>query len=79
MMRSMSELNLAMIGFVIILIGFALVFISSSSKDSKVAVGGFIGPIPFGWANDPKMLPWIIAVTIVVAIIFLVMNLRGFP
>ena len=78
-MLIMAEINLVMVGFVIILIGFALVFISAfSGKDSKVAVGGFIGPIPFGWANDPKMLPWIMVLTVVIALVFLVLTLRGF-
>ena len=51
----MPEINLAMIGFVIILIGFALVFIGymTGAKDSKVAVGGVIGFAPFGFGNDP--------------------------
>ena len=76
----MPELNLISVGLVIILIGFALVFIGSflGGKNTKVAVGGFIGPIPFGWANDPKMLPWIIALTATVAIIFFVLINRGF-
>lgn len=76
----MPELNLAMIGFVIILIGFALIFVSAfSGKDAKVAVGGFIGPVPFGWANDPKLFPWIMILTAIIAIVFLIITLRGFP
>ena len=50
--------NMTSLGILVILIGFALVFIGASTginnKDTKVAVGGFIGFIPFGFANDKK-------------------------
>ena len=42
------------IGTLLVIIGFAIIFIGAlSSKDSntKVAVGGFIGFIPFGFGN----------------------------
>ena len=53
--------NLTSIGILIILIGFVLVFLGAltnlNSKDTKIAVGGFIGFIPFGFSND-KRLVW---------------------
>ena len=71
--------NLVLIGFVVIVIGIILILIGSLSgkADVKVGIGGFIGPLPFGWANDPKILPWIIALTAIIAIVFLIIVLRG--
>ena len=63
------------LGILLIIIGFIIVFfgVFKSSKESasgtKVAVGGFIGPIPFGFGND-KNLVWF--VTILSLVLFLV-------
>ncbi len=74
----MAEINLISIGLALIIIGFLIVVISSlSGKDVKVGFGGFVGPIPFGWANDPETGKWIIVITAIVAIVFLVAALRG--
>ena len=68
--------NLISIGIFVILIGFALVFIGaltslgSSQKDTKVAVGGFVGFIPFGFGNDKRMVWAIIGLTTLLAVIF---------
>lgn len=67
--------NLISIGILVILIGFVLVFIGaltslgSGQKDTKVAVGGFIGFIPFGFGND-KRLVWALVVLMGLALIF---------
>ena len=62
-------------GVVLIFLGFLLVLIGSllacGRGETKVAVGGFIGPIPFGWANDPRMLKWVMIVSVIVVIAFL--------
>ena len=39
------------------------------ASNTKVAVGGFIGPIPFGFGND-KNLVWFVA--ILSAVLFLI-------
>ncbi len=48
------------IGILVILLGFAIVFIGSflgtQKSETKVAVGGFVGFIPFGFASDKRML-----------------------
>ena len=63
--------NLVVIGFVLLFIAIVLIIIGMSGKgETKVAVGGFIGPIPFGWANEPKLLWAIITLTAIVAIVF---------
>ena len=55
--------QLISIGILVILIGFAIVFIGSflgaQKGETKVAVGGFVGFIPFGYWSDPK-LKWLV-------------------
>ena len=69
------------LGITIMIIGFIIVFFGTllSSKEStsktKVAVGGFIGFIPFGFGND-KNLVWF--VSILSLALFLVWLLFGF-
>jgi len=75
----MENYNLVSIGIFVILIGFILVFFgalsSSSTKDTKVAVGGFIGFIPFGFANDKRIMWVLIALMAFALVFFLVINL----
>tara|TARA_Y100000310_G_scaffold231819_1_gene234531 strand:- start:9631 stop:9882 length:252 start_codon:yes stop_codon:yes gene_type:complete len=67
--------NLTSIGILVILIGFALVFIGamtqsfSGKSDTKVAVGGFIGFIPFGFGNDKRMV-WVLITLMAIALVF---------
>ena len=68
-----KKMQLVNIGILVIFIGFMLVFIGllNSGKESssaKVAVGGFIGFIPFGFGNDRNMV-WF--ATILSAAVFL--------
>ena len=68
--------NLIAIGLAFILIGFALVFFGAlfSSSNSKVAVGGFLGPIPFGFANDKRLLYWVMGLTALVFVLWWMMR-----
>jgi len=72
--------NLISIGILVILIGFALVFIGAltnlgtSQKDTKVAVGGFVGFIPFGFGNDKKMVWTLVIIMSLLMIFFFAMN-----
>ena len=75
-MKKVPKMQLVNIGILVIFIGFILVFIGAlkAGKESTgtitiVAVGGFIGFIPFGFGND-KNLVWF--VTILSAVVFLV-------
>ena len=72
------ENNLIPLGIGIILLGFILVFAgaltSANSKDAKVAVGGFIGFIPFGFANDKKLVWVMIALMAFALVFFFIMN-----
>lgn len=65
--------HLISLGVVIIFIGFIIVFFgvlkgAKGTSSAKVAVGGFIGFIPFGFGND-KNLVWF--VTILSVVLFL--------
>ena len=67
--------QLISLGILLIVIGFIIVFFGifmsakQGTSSTKVAVGGFIGPIPFGFGND-KNLVWF--VTILSLVLFLV-------
>lgn len=74
------EANLILIGFIVIFIGILILIVGSilsAKTDAKVGFGGFIGPIPFGWANDPQILKIILIVTAIIAVIFFVLVLKG--
>ncbi len=65
------------IGFFVVVVGFAIIMIGAvlggGNGNAKVAIGGFIGPIPFGFANDPRMLKVVIAISVAIfALFFLV-------
>ena len=64
------------IGILVILLGFAIVFIGSflgtQKSEAKVAVGGFVGFIPFGFANDKRML-WILMVIMAALVLFFIL------
>ena len=67
------EQELISIGFILLFIGLFLIVlggISGGSGKSYVAVGGFVGPIPFGFANNPRMLRIITIITICLFILF---------
>ncbi|MCH7513802.1 MAG: hypothetical protein IH947_07640 [Bacteroidetes bacterium] len=63
--------QLISIGILIIFIGFAMVFISAftgQKSETKVAVGGLIGFIPFGFSNDKRLLWVILGLTALLAL-----------
>ena len=72
--------NMASLGILVILIGFALVFIGALTQaftgksDTKVAVGGFIGFIPFGFGNYKRIVLAFIALMAVALAFFFIMN-----
>ena len=65
-----------LIGFVLLFLGIIFIIVSSflqGDKNTKtnVAVGGFIGPIPFGFFSNKKMLvPFLIIMTCLVVVYF---------
>lgn len=64
--------SLANLGFLIVLIGIILIiagsFTSQEKTESNFFIGGFFGFIPFGFANNKKMLFFGIILTIVLII-----------
>jgi uncharacterized membrane protein len=70
--------QLVAIGIIVVFAGIAIIIIGSllgaGKTEVKWGVGGFIGPIPFGFANDKAMLYAVIAVAIIVFVISLLMS-----
>ena len=74
----MSE-ELLIAGYILLFIAIALIVMGSLTGNEKngrkveIGIGGFIGPIPFGWASSPEMLKIIIAVSAIIMIGFILM------
>ncbi len=72
------ENQLATIGIVFVLVGVFLLIAGSllglktAKTDSKLkySIFGLIGPIPFGFANDKRMLYFSIALTLILLVFF---------
>lgn len=68
-------ISLMVIGFIIVFFGI-LKGSKETSLKTKVAVGGFIGPIPFGFGND-KNLVWFVAIlSIVLFLMWILFSFR---
>lgn len=73
-------MRLIEIGMAVIFIGVIIVIIGSiinaqkGKTESKFAVGGFIGPIPFGFANDKGMLWFVIGISVVFFVLQIVFH-----
>ena len=69
--------QLVAIGFAVVFFGIVLIIIGSllgaGEGKTKIAVGGFIGPIPFGFANDRTLLYAVIAISMIVFIISIIL------
>ncbi|MFQ6010510.1 MAG: hypothetical protein ACE5J7_05340 [Candidatus Aenigmatarchaeota archaeon] len=69
----MVEQNIVLIGFILLVLGIALIIIGSilSGKgETKWAVGGFIGPLPFGVGSSMQLA---VLVTIIAFVIFILL------
>ncbi len=65
--------QLVPVGVVLIFIGFILIAIGGASQtkgDVHVGFGGFIGPIPFGWATSKPMLYAVMGIVLVAALLW---------
>jgi uncharacterized protein (TIGR00304 family) len=70
------------LGFIILMAGMLLLSGQQSrEKGSKpkvsIGVGGFIGPIPFGFANSRTMLYVVIGVALFLMIVWLILRYSG--
>ncbi|MEK6934868.1 MAG: hypothetical protein AABW46_03245 [Nanoarchaeota archaeon] len=70
--------SLIQLGMFILFLGIILIFLGSfsqsKSSDTKVAVGGFIGPIPFGFLNDKRLFPVLVGLIILGFIIMFLLK-----
>ena len=70
------------IGILLMIIGFFIVFFGmfmgakESDSKAKVAVGGFIGPIPFGFGNDKNLVLFVTIISVVLFLVWLFFSLR---
>ena len=66
------------LGMFFLFLGIILIFLGALSQanksNAKVAVGGFIGFIPFGFANDKKMMYIMLGLTIALFLFFVIIN-----
>ena len=73
----MKPVNLISLGVVILIVGCIIVFLGmmlqsqqsqnekhTKGSNVKVAVGGFFGPIPFGFGNDKTLMYVVMAVSV---------------
>jgi len=67
-------IGLIFLGILVLIIGSIL-----GGHEGKVeyGIGGFIGPIPFGWASSRPMLYVVIALSVLMLIAFFVMGFLG--
>ncbi|HDD05068.1 MAG TPA: hypothetical protein ENF51_01085 [Candidatus Aenigmarchaeota archaeon] len=68
-------MRLLEIGILTILLGFFITFLALLREgETKFAIGGFIGPIPFGFANEPSLLLLVIILVFFLMIVFLLLQ-----
>lgn len=68
--------SLVLLGLAIVIVGIFVIILGSalSGSNAKFAVGGFIGPIPFGFGNDRNLVILSIALSAAIIVFFLVAN-----
>jgi len=86
----MNQQTILGIGILVILIGIIILIIGSifnfnkaennegkreNKTESKIAVVGFFGPIPFGFGNDKEMLKFGLVIGGII-LIFIILSLR---
>ena len=74
--------QLISLGIIIIFIGFIIIFfgILKGSKETasktRITVGGFIGPIPFGFGNNKNFVRFAAVLSIVLFLILVLFDFR---
>ena len=71
-------MDLITIGFLVVFIGIIIISLGAlgGKGESKFAVGGFVGFIPFGFGNDKRMVWALLVVMMIIMAVFVFMNLR---
>jgi len=84
MAMSFKMEQLISIGVLMIVVGFFIVFFGmfmgakETTSKTKVAVGGFIGPIPFGFGNDKNLVWFVTILSLVVFLVWVIFSFRFF-
>lgn len=71
--------RLIFIGIALIFLGFIVImieFVQQGRVKSEWGVGGFIGIVPFGFASNPKILKFIMILSLFIAVLVLILFLR---
>ncbi len=72
--------NLIAFGILFVLLGFILLFIGAlagaKTGESKVAVVGLLGPIPFGFGNDKRLFVITLAIAVALMVVWLILAKR---
>ncbi len=72
--------NLLSIGIILIFLGFLLVVIGalsgSKTGESKIAIVGLLGPIPFGFGNDKRLFVITLAIAVALMIVWFILAKR---
>lgn len=67
-----------LLGLVFVIIGIVIIaavaFLGKGEAKTEVGVGGFIGFLPFGFATSKGMLYLVVALSVVMAAVFLIMG-----
>ena len=69
------------VGILVVFIGLIIIFMgvltgNDSNSKTKIAVGGLIGFIPFGFGNDKKMVWAAIIISFVALAVWIFLNYR---
>ena len=70
------------LGVLLIIIGFLIVFFGmffgakEGASSTKVAIGGFIGPIPFGFGNDKNFVWFVTILSLVLFLLWLFFSFK---
>lgn len=74
------EEQLIPIGFLLVFVGIIIIILGTilTSSKSKTKVewgfGGFIGPIPFGFGSNQKIVYFIMMISLIIFILFFVLG-----
>ncbi|MEM5798695.1 MAG: DUF131 domain-containing protein [Candidatus Aenigmatarchaeota archaeon] len=71
------DMDIAFIGILLIVIGFLILLFAAKPEKVEWGFGGFIGPIPFGFASSKTALWVVIAITILVAVTLFALKIFG--
>ena len=68
------------IGILLIFVGFTIILFGAlrnqNDSNTKVAVGGFIGFIPFGFGNDKQMVWFVTIMSVILFVLWFIFSLR---